>query len=114
LFGEISNNTPVSSYQPDRAIADLTAWAKKESNYGWEILHRPWPELNDYSVIDRMEKDQRTFNAFVDESVDDPNEAWKWKGTRSMARNRVMVSYAGAPHDRARSVCAPPPLPARR
>jgi hypothetical protein len=94
LNGDLYKNSPVSLYQPDQAVADLTACAKKEFNYGWEILHRPYPELNDYSVIDRMNKDQRTFNSFVDESVEDPNEAWKWRGTRSMARNRAMAMHA--------------------
>src|ERR1043166_840339 len=70
---------------------DLTAHAKKEFTDGWVILHRPWPELNDYPVIDRMEKDKRTFHSFVDTSVEDPNEAWKWRGTRVMARNRAMA-----------------------
>src|SRR3990167_8572289 len=41
-----------------------------------------------------MNKDQRTFNSFVDESVDDPAEAWKWRGTRGIARNRTMAMHA--------------------
>ena len=72
VIDAIYKDMPVSVYQPDQSVIDLAACAKKDFNYGWEILHRPWPELNDYSVIDRMEKDKRTFNSFGDESVEDP------------------------------------------
>lgn len=94
MYGEILQNTPKSLYQPSQEIADLTRLDQQDYFVGFNILHKPWNELNDYSVIDRMNKDQRTFNSFVDESVEDPNEAWKWRGTRSMARNRAMAMHA--------------------
>lgn len=94
MLGEIYADTPVSSYQPGKEISDFTNYVKKDYAAGSEILSRAWTELNDYSVIERMNKDQRTFNAFVDESIDDPAEAWKWRGTRSKARNRAIQMHA--------------------
>jgi len=86
--------TNVSSYQPSKEVAELTYIVKKDWSAGNEILHKPWDELNGYSVIDRMNKDQRTFNSFVDETVEDPDEAWKFRGTRSLARNKTMAMHA--------------------
>ena len=34
------------------------------------------------------------FNAYVDTSEEDPNEAWKWRGTRSNARNKAIAIHA--------------------
>lgn len=87
-------NATTSGYQPSKAVADFTGYVKLAYQEGYNIIHKEWEELNYYSVISRMNKDQRTFNSFVDESVDDPREAWKWRGTRSMARNRAMAMHA--------------------
>lgn len=87
-------NASVSGYQPSPEVIDITSYVKLAYGEGYNILHREWEELNFYSVISRMNKDQRTFNSFVDESTEDPREAWKWKGTRSMARNKAMAMHA--------------------
>ena len=84
----------VSLYQPPAEIQELTKYAKEDYATGHEILTRAWPELNDLSVVERDNRDKKTFNAFVDENVDDPKEAWKWRGTRSMARNRALAMHA--------------------
>jgi hypothetical protein len=95
MISDLYPKTEVATYQPqNQGVIDLTLIAKKDYQIGFDILHRPWNELNDYSVLDRMNKDQRTFNSFVDESVDDPAEAWKWRGTRSVARNKAIVMHA--------------------
>jgi len=94
MLGDIYDSTPVSGYQPTKEVADLTGKVKRAFNDGYDILHRSFEELNNMSVIDRMNRDQRTFNSFVDESYEDPREAWKWRGTRSMARNRTMAMHA--------------------
>jgi len=89
-----TQNTKVSNYQPSKAIADFTSIVKKDFSTGVDILTRPWVELNDMSVTERMNRDQRTFNAFVDDNIEDPNEAWKWRGTRSKARNKAIAMHA--------------------
>ncbi len=94
MIGDIYSTDVVSTYQPNNAVKDVTAFVQKDYSYGREILHRPWQELNDRSVINRMNTDQLTFNAFVDESIEDPSEAWKWRGTRSKARNKAIAMHA--------------------
>ena len=95
MLGQITKGqTPLSTYQPPKPVVDLTKQVKDEFSQGIDILNRSWEELNGYSVIDRMNKDQRTFNSFVDESIEDPNEAWKWRGTRSIARNKALAMHA--------------------
>lgn len=95
MIGEIiSGSSPTSTYQPSSEVAEITNQARRNFARGLEILNRPSVELNNYSVVDRMNRDQRTFNSFVDESNEDPNEAWKWKGTRGLARNKAMAMHA--------------------
>lgn len=95
MLGDIySSKTPVSGYQPSQEVQDFTSNVKRDFSEGVNILSREWTELNDLSVIDRMNRDQRTFNAFVDESCEDPSEAWKWRGTRSKARNKAIAMHA--------------------
>lgn len=84
----------VSSYQPTKEVLELTRQVRDGYKQGHEILHREWVELNNYSVIGRMNKDQLVFNSFVDESVEDPREAWKWRGTRGQARKNTMAMHA--------------------
>lgn len=83
-----------SAYAPSKEVTEFTSIVKADYAQGDEILHRSWNELNDRSVIEDMNRGQRMANAFVDESVEDPAEAWKWRGTRSMARNKGMAMHA--------------------
>ena len=94
MIGQIDKNTPVSTYQPSEEVQKLTSIVKKDYSEGYDILHRTWTELNDRSIIDDMNRGQTMFNAFVDTSVEDRNEAWKWRGTRSMARNKGIAMHA--------------------
>lgn len=95
MIGDLYDNTPVAAYQPENpAVALETKIAKRDYYRGFQILNSAATEMNDYSVIERRNKDQRTFNSFVDESVEDPNEGWKWRGTRSLARNKAIAMHA--------------------
>jgi hypothetical protein len=75
-------------------VALFTNQVKKEYSIGVDILNKPWVELNNRSVIQDENRGQMMFNAFVDTEADDPNEAWKWRGTRSMARNKGIAMHA--------------------
>lgn len=72
----------------------FTKGVRDDCQIGDDILNRPWTYLNDLSVIERENRDQRTFNALVDETSEDPNEAWKWRGTRSTARKKAIAMHA--------------------
>lgn len=81
-------------YQPTGPVQEFTSFAQADYAQGQEILERPWVELNDRSIIDDENRGQMMFNAFVDTAVEDPDEAWKWRGTRSMARNKGIAMHA--------------------
>ncbi len=95
MIGDINKKKDaVSLYQPSQDVSDLLARFKEDYTKGYNILHRNWRELNDMSVISRMNWDQETFNSYVPPASLDPDEQWKWRGTRSMARNKMMVTYS--------------------
>lgn len=94
MIANLQETKEISLYQPSEAVVKVTEVAQKDFSTGTEILNKPYNELNGYSVIDRMNIDQRTFQSFVDESDDDPNEAWKWKGTRALARKKAFAMHA--------------------
>lgn len=93
MYGD-TTNAPISGYQPSQDVVDFSKSVQKDYAIGHEMLHRPWTELNNRSVVDDENRGQRMFNAFVDDSVEDPAEAWKWRGTRSYARNKGIVMHA--------------------
>lgn len=94
MIGEVYKHTPLSSYQPSQDVIDFTKQVKKDYAEGVRILEHSWVELNDRSIIEDENRGQKMFNAYVDTSVEDPNEAWKWRGTRSMARNKGIAMHA--------------------
>ncbi len=59
-----------------------------------DILDRGWTELNGRNVKADEDRGEMMFNAFVDTAVEDPADAWKWRGTRSMARNKGIAMHA--------------------
>lgn len=94
MIGDIKTAEGISSYQPSQEVVDFTENVQRDYLQGVEILERPWLELNDRSIIEDENRGQMMFNAFVDTSVEDPDEAWKWRGTRSMARNKGIAMHA--------------------
>ena len=95
MFADLATDQKsISAYQPGEAVTALTNDFRNAYEKGTRILNKTWQEYNNYSYIDRENKDQRTFNAFVDESIEDPAEAWKWRGTRSMARDKAVDMHA--------------------
>jgi len=90
--GKISQS--LSVYQPSKEIAELTRIVRDDYSQGMDILTKPWTELNDRSVIDDLNRGSKMFNSFVDTETADPNEQWKWRGTRSMARNKGIAMHA--------------------
>lgn len=94
MIGTIETDSTVSHYSPSEEVRAFTAQVKKDYNHGYQILTKTWTELNGYSVIEDMNRGRKMFNAFVDESYDNPSEAWKWRGTRSKARNKGIAMHA--------------------
>lgn len=87
-------NAELSLFQPKEEIKLVTARVKKDYTTGHNNLHSPFREFNDMSVITRMDKDQRAFNAYVEPQSLDPDDAWRWNGVTTLTRNAVMVMAA--------------------
>jgi hypothetical protein len=89
-----SSAVKLSTYQPSEEVKQITKKVKKDYQIGSDILNRTWVELNHRSVVEDENRGQLMFNAFVDTSEVDSHEAWKWRGTRSMARNKGIAMHA--------------------
>lgn len=94
MITETYDGADKSSYNPSKDVLALTKSIQKDYSYGHNILTKSWPELNNSSVIEDMNRGRRMFNAFVDDSFEDSSEAWKWRGTRSKARNKGIAFHA--------------------
>lgn len=94
MIGDIYKKNTVSAYQPTKEVADITNIVRKDYEVGHNILNKSWVELNNRSVLEDRDRGQLTFNAFVDESIEDPASAWQWRGTRSKARNKAIQMHA--------------------
>lgn len=94
MIGKIEKDSPVSNYFPPEEVRNFTAQVKKDYNIGHQILNKSWSELNQSSPIEDANRGRKMMNAFVDESYEDPSEAWKWRGTRSKARNKGIAMHA--------------------
>lgn len=95
MIGEIYQKTSTpSGYAPSKEVAEFTGYVKRDFFEGERILQTPWTELNERSVIDDENRGKKMFNTFVEEGVDNPADAWKWRGTRSLARNKAVAMHA--------------------
>lgn len=95
MIGNISNKkNQISAYQPSDDVKYFTKEVQEAFAKGDDILNRPYTELNGRSIVDDQNRGQKMFNALVDEEAETPQEAWKWRGTRSMARNKGIAMHA--------------------
>ena len=94
MIGEITKQSPTSSFSPDSGVLEFVRQVKKDYSQGHQILEKSWTELNNQTPIEDMNRGRRMFNAFVDEGFEDSSEAWKWRGTRSKARNKGIGMHA--------------------
>jgi hypothetical protein len=94
MIGSIDQNTEKSGYQPTEDVKEFTARVQRDYQTGEDILNTPYLELNDRSILDDENRGQMMFNAFVDTEAEDPRDEWRWRGTRSMARNKGVAMHA--------------------
>lgn len=94
MKGIIEKDTPASSYRPSKDVAALSSQVRKDYAHGHNLITKSWPELNNDSVIDDMNRGRKMFNAFVETGDEDPAQAWRWRGTRSKARNKGIAMHA--------------------
>lgn len=93
-LSEKKEDNELSSYSPSQEVKDLTLKVKEDYQVGFDILHRPFTEFNDMSLVDRMDVDQKAWNGYVQPKTDDPDEEWRWNGVTPITRNKVMLTLA--------------------
>jgi len=89
---KISNT--LSPYQPPQEVKELTQKIKKEYSVGDEILHRPFEEFNNVSLLDRASIDQAQWLSWNPDVASDPESDWRFTGVRPMTRNKVISTAA--------------------
>lgn len=87
-------NVTQSLFNPPKPVKDLTGHIKGDFVVGRNNLNQPYREYGNESFLSRANKDQKVFNAWVDEPSLDPAEAWRYPGMRPLTRNKVMVMAA--------------------
>lgn len=81
---------PESEYKPTREVIDFTKKVKQDYFIGYTINNTPYKEFNDKTLFGIMADNQSKFNAFMSEGSGDPEESWRWNGTRPITRNKVI------------------------
>lgn len=79
-----------SAYQPPKPLMDLFARCQRDYNTAWQLQHRPFDEFDGMSMLDRARLDQQTFGAFVGAEYVPRNKAWRWRGRKNTARNKII------------------------
>lgn len=86
--GRQLNTTSV--YQPNAEVLKLWAQIQKDYYVGYTLQHRSFDEFDGMSLLDRMRLDQQTFGAFVGATYLPKHKAWRWRGRKNTARNKII------------------------
>jgi hypothetical protein len=84
------NKLAVSSYNPPEDIKKLFARVQTDYQTAWRLQHRGFDEFDGYSLLERAKMDQQTFGAYVGAIQEPLHKAWRWKGRKNTARNKVI------------------------
>ena len=82
--------TPVSAYQPPDNVKRLTERIGQDYSTAFNLQSKPFTEFNDYSLLQRVDIDQKRWNAYRQPQSLDIDEAWRWNGIRPVTRNRII------------------------
>jgi hypothetical protein len=87
---EKGNMLSESTYNPPEEIKKLFAKVQTDYQTAWRLQHRPFKAFDDLSLLDRAERDQETFGAYVPAEVVPQHKQWRWKGRKNTSRNKIM------------------------
>lgn len=80
----------IPQYNPNDEVKAL--WNKVQQDYfnAYALQNRPFDEFDQMSLLQRMNQDQQTWGAFVGASYEAQDKAWRWKGRKNTARNKIV------------------------
>lgn len=92
INGKITS--PLSMYQPDTDVKDMSQEVHKDLMHGDILLSRPFREFNNLSLIQRASLDQRDWLAWSPSPSTNPDESWMFTGTSNATRNNIISMAA--------------------
>ena len=82
--------SPLSVYSPPEEVRKLTERISQDYQVGFNLQNKSFTEFNDYSLFQRMDIDQKRWNAYRQPQSMDVDEEWRWNGIRPITRNRII------------------------
>lgn len=79
-----------SAYNPPEEVKRLFGRIQTDYQVAWTLQHRGFDEFDGYSLLERDRMDTKTFGAFVGAEQVAAHKAWRWKGRKNTARNKVI------------------------
>jgi len=86
--GNIANS--VALYDPDERERKRLQDIRKEYQIADTIHNQSYEEFNNRSLIEQQDKNQKSFNNFISEGSNNPDEDWHANTRRSVTRNKVI------------------------
>lgn len=84
------NKLSPSTYQPPDEVKKLFSMVQDNYQTSWRLQHRSWQEFDGISLLDRTNRDQQTFAAFVGAEYVPQHKRWRWRGRKNTARNKLI------------------------
>lgn len=79
-----------SAYQPSEEVKKIFAKVQQDYQVAYSLQHRPFPEFDDRSLLERSRLDQETFGSYVGLEYLPVHKRWRWRGRKNTARNKLI------------------------
>lgn len=83
-----------SEYQPNDEVKELFSKCQNDYERAYGLQHRPFDEFDGISLLQRADRDQKTFGAFVGAEYVPQHKQWRWRGRKNTARNKIISILA--------------------
>lgn len=88
------NKLSQSNYQPPAEVKGLFSKCQDDYQRAYSLQHRTFNEFDGLSLLQRAKLDQETFGAFVGAEYVPAHKAWRWRGRKNTARNKLISILA--------------------
>jgi hypothetical protein len=79
-----------SSYQPTGVEQEVLCRVRKDYTHGHALMNTPLEEFNHLSIIEQINEDRKSFNAYVEPRSDNPDESWRAQTIRPIVRAKLI------------------------